>query len=86
MRHWEGIEHELDFTERVALIRCPVLLLVGEHDFICGPVWSRTVHEHVAGSTLHVIPDAGHMPQYEAPDTVRSLILEWLGEGYSAGA
>lgn len=55
----------------------PVLVIVGEQDqpFI-GP--SRQMVAAVAGSTLAVIPDAGHSPQFENTDAWWQILTDWM--------
>jgi pimeloyl-ACP methyl ester carboxylesterase len=54
------------------------LVIVGEHDFVCGPAWNRPIAEGIPGARFEIISGAGHMPQYEAADEVRRIIGEWL--------
>ena len=62
----------------LATIRCPTLVVVGEHDFICGPAWNRPIAAAIPGARYAEIAGAGHMPQYEAPELFRRIILDWL--------
>lgn len=65
-------------------IRVPTLILVGSEDKLTPPKYATFLHEHIAGSQLAVIPDAGHMLMLEAPEAVAAEIrrfLEALEEG-----
>lgn len=42
---------------------------------------ARRVHASLPGSTLRVIPGAGHFPQLEAPDTFVEALLGWANAG-----
>jgi proline iminopeptidase len=42
--------------------------VVGRHDFICSPLQARRLHRGIAGSTLIVIEQAGHLPWLEQPE------------------
>ena len=33
---------------------------------------------------LHVVEDCGHWTQYEAPDRLNALMLDWLGRRFPA--
>jgi proline iminopeptidase len=72
-------EPTIDLRSELPAVRCPTLVIVGEHDFICGPAWNRPIADGIAGSTYAEIAGVGHMPQYEAPDEFRRVVLEWLG-------
>ena len=74
---WEP-EPPIDLRADLARMTCPVLVLVGEHDFICGPVWARAIADSAPTATYHEFPGVGHMPQYEAPDEFRRVVLDWL--------
>ena len=71
-------EPDLDLLPELGAIHCPALILVGEHDFICGPSWSRPIADAIPGAVYAEIPDVGHMPQYKAPDAFRRIVLDWL--------
>ncbi|MGP9822354.1 alpha/beta fold hydrolase [Salinarimonas sp. NSM] len=58
--------------------RGPTLVLCGEDDRLC-PVKRHTLmHELVAGSTLEIVPGAGHLPTLETPDAVNAALARWL--------
>jgi len=67
-----------DHRPLLATVACPTLVLAGEHDYICGPVWAREVAGAIPGARCVEIPGAGHVPQYEAPAAVRAAIDHWL--------
>ena len=81
----DGLDAE-DYRPLAARVHCPTLIVVGEHDFICGPLWNRTLHAAIPGSTYVLIPGVGHIPHYEAPQQVASVVASWLaGEGRAPG-
>ena len=61
------IARQPDDLPDLAAISCPTLVIVGELDlpFVPG---SQLMAEAIPGARLEVIPDAGHSPQFEAPD------------------
>jgi proline iminopeptidase len=81
-RAWE--EHDyaagINVTDQLAQISCPTLVLVGRHDWICGPVWAQVLADHVPDVRLHVFEESGHMPEYEEPEAFVAVIEEWLAE------
>ncbi len=68
----------VDLRPALGKVRCPTLVVCGEHDFICGPVWNRPIAVGIEGAELHVIAETGHCPQYEAPDEFRSVLFDWM--------
>lgn len=68
----------VDLRPVLGEVRCPTLVVCGEHDFICGPVWNRPIADGIEGAEFHVVAETGHCPQYEAPGDFRSVLFEWL--------
>ena len=78
-RAWEP-EPPIDLLPDLARIQCPALVIVGEHDWICGPAWNRPIAEAM-GARYVEVAGTGHLPQYEAPDRFRAAIDDWLTAG-----
>jgi proline iminopeptidase len=81
LRFWEPLESSTDLRPIVARIACPTLVVVGEYDFVCGPVWNRPIAAGIPGATYAEIPGVGHIPHYEAPETFRRVLFDWLESG-----
>jgi 3-oxoadipate enol-lactonase len=60
-------------------IKCPVLLIVGENDWIIGLAQGREAHEAIRGSKLVVLP-TGHAAPIESPDEFNVAVVEFLNE------
>jgi pimeloyl-ACP methyl ester carboxylesterase len=73
-RHPEGVAG--DFTPRLATLRCPALMLVGNEDPM-GPVASEIIHHHLPGSRLEVLP-GGHWLHVESAQRVLHSIRDFL--------
>jgi proline iminopeptidase len=56
----DGNLKSVEYTERLATIKVPTLILVGDHDE-CDPSLSRAMQEKITGSEIVVLPTAGHM-------------------------
>ncbi|WP_180931250.1 alpha/beta fold hydrolase [Streptomyces sp. AJS327] len=56
------------------LAHLPVGLIVGERDPIFPPAALREAFSHVADLGIHEIPDAGHSPYLEKPETFNALL------------
>jgi len=69
---------ELQFGARINQITQPTLILWGEHD----QVFPLRVGEQLTGQLPHaswqVIPNAGHLPQWEQPEAVNQAIRQFL--------
>jgi pimeloyl-ACP methyl ester carboxylesterase len=81
---WEaGADEEVldpPVGDRLGEVRCPTLVLVGEHDVED----MRAIAAHLAGSIdgarLATVADASHLPSLERPVEVNDLLLSFLGE------
>jgi pimeloyl-ACP methyl ester carboxylesterase len=58
----------------------PTLIICGAEERNAPVKHSEYLHTHIAGSTLNVIPGAGHYVQREKPEEVNQAIAEWLTE------
>ncbi len=67
-----------DSTPTLAKIDLPTLIIVGEQDAITPPDASRDMHAKIAGSTLEIIPNAGHMAPVEQPQAFASAMQRFL--------
>ncbi len=73
----EAIIARPDSRSLLASISLPTLIIVGEGDQITPPEVAREMHEGTAGSTLLVVPHAGHMALLEQPEPVHAALREW---------
>lgn len=74
---WEMIaDYSVDFE--VNPIDCPTLILVGEQDGNTPPQASEILAKLIPRSELHVVPGAGHMLPFEAPEVVNEHLLAFL--------
>ena len=76
----EAMKGRPDSTGELAAIKVPTLIIVGENDGVTPPEASRKMHEHIGGSRLVVIPEAGHLSNLEAPEAFNGALAEFLGE------
>jgi 3-oxoadipate enol-lactonase len=76
----EAMKTRPDSTSGLTKIGVPTLIIVGEEDGLTPPDFSRTMHEHIGGSRLVVIPEAGHLSNLEAPEAFNGALAEFLSE------
>ena len=69
---------ENPLTEEIAAIRCPTLVVVGEHDPYCPPKASQMIADAIPGAELTTINDVGHCMQFEASDSLNNLIADFI--------
>lgn len=75
----EAIRH-LDFIERIAAIKMPTLIMVGEDDPGTPVAFSEAIHARIAGSRLFIIPAARHLCNIEKPQVFNTGLLKFLSE------
>lgn len=65
----------LDFTDRLSTIHCPVTVACGEKD---SPnlAAARRLAKDLPNARLYVVPHAGHELNTDAPDTVAEMVRE----------
>jgi 3-oxoadipate enol-lactonase len=64
-------------SPNLSKIKCPVLLVVGENDWIMGLAQGEEAHEAIPGSKLVVLP-TGHAAPIESPDKFNVAVVEFL--------
>ncbi|MFI5414448.1 MAG: alpha/beta fold hydrolase [Candidatus Lutacidiplasmatales archaeon] len=67
-------------SERLASIRAPTLVMVGERDLPDFREISLRLGKGIPGARLVVVPGSGHMLNMEAPETFNEHLLEFLSE------
>lgn len=64
----------MDLRPALASIDVPAVVIVGTRDLLTPPRLARTLAAGIPGARLVVLPGAGHMLPFEAPDTVVEAI------------
>ncbi len=66
-------------TDRLAAIRCPVLVLQGEADEYATPAQVEAIAHGVGGPVrTRLLPGAGHVPHHQAREATCAAILDFL--------
>ncbi|UCC77840.1 MAG: alpha/beta fold hydrolase, partial [Anaerolineales bacterium] len=71
---------EEQVVERLGQIKMPVLILFGEQDKVVPPGNAGLLAQKIANSTVHLVPNAGHMYPLEAPQATVEIIHAFLSE------
>jgi 3-oxoadipate enol-lactonase len=74
----EAMKRRADSTDDLTTIDVPTLVIVGERDAITPAAAARTMHEHVGGSQLVVVPEAGHISNLEGPAAFNGAVAAFL--------
>jgi pimeloyl-ACP methyl ester carboxylesterase len=67
-----------DWTERIASIRVPTLIIHGDQDLLDLTV-PESIKQLIPGSEVAIIHHAGHMPFWEAPEEFFARVETFLG-------
>src|SRR5579872_7013387 len=67
-----------DCMARLHEISLPTLIICGADDSATPVKYSQYLHNHIAGSTLRIIANAGHYVFREQPEAVNRAMEEWL--------
>jgi pimeloyl-ACP methyl ester carboxylesterase len=79
LRHFANVGYgDFDYTDKLAGVGAPTLVIVGELDRTTTPRAARVLNEGVPGSRLEVIPAVGHMSFVEAPEEYVSRVRRFL--------
>lgn len=65
----------LDFTDRLSTIHCPVTVACGAKDYP-NLAAARRLAKDLPNARLYVVPHAGHELNADAPDTVAEMVRE----------
>lgn len=74
-----------DLSSRLAEIRCPTLIVCGEHDNLTPIRMSQFMQQRIKGSELRIIEAAAHCSSAEQPDEFNRIIVQFLETTEKAG-
>lgn len=69
---------KLDFTEAIAGIGIPALVLCGAEDKMTPPSFSEFLRDHLPGARLALIEGAGHFVMLENPEAFNAALADFL--------
>lgn len=73
---WNGLK--TDYTARLSSIRCPALIVHGDHDAGVPIARARAAAELIPDGELKVVAGAGHWVQRDQPDVVIEAMTDFL--------
>lgn len=68
----------LNYLERLAEVKKPALIIVGEDDHGTPVAASKAMHQRIPGSRLVVLPSAAHLSNLEQPEAFNNALIEFL--------
>jgi pimeloyl-ACP methyl ester carboxylesterase len=66
-------------SRRIAELKLPTLIIWGGRDRLIPPDTAERFHRDIAGSTMVIFDDLGHMPQEEDPVRTSEAVKQFLG-------
>ena len=73
-----ALKYRRDQCETLKAINVPTDIICGEDDRLCPVSRHEFMHDLIAGSTLSIIPGAGHLPTLEQPKMTNRILEKWL--------
>jgi proline iminopeptidase len=67
----------VEYLDRLATIKVPTLILVGDHDQ-SDPAMSKEMQARIAGSQLVILPNSGHMTFVDQPEAFVKAVNDFL--------
>lgn len=82
IRAWlvSGDTEPFDVRTRLPALDKPVLVLVGAHDFICGPRWAAMLHDLIPGAQLVTFGRSGHFAHLEQEADFADAVVSFSDE------
>ena len=68
----------MDQTDDLAGIVAPTLVISGADDPVTTPAMAFDLHQHIAGSSLTVLPSAAHLANLEQPERFTAAVVDHL--------
>ncbi len=75
----QGMAARPDSVPTLKTINVPVLAMVGDEDVLTPPLDAELIRQNIAGSSLRVIPRAGHYALFEQHEAAVTVMREFLG-------
>ena len=69
---------DMDLDRQLGAIKTPTLVMVGEQDPSTPVADAAFIHQHIASSSLKIIPGAAHLSNVEQADMFNELLLAFI--------
>jgi pimeloyl-ACP methyl ester carboxylesterase len=81
----EALRDRPDRSGELAAIRCPTLVIAGQHDQVTPAAEMRGMAAAIPGATFVELPEAGHISHLEAPGLFESAVSTFLASTLGGG-
>ena len=71
---------KVDVLDRLKEIKCPALVMVGEHDHGTPPEMARAIQQNLPGSELRILESAAHLSNIEQTAAFNAAMLAFLAK------
>lgn len=82
----KGDDAPFDVRLELPDLRVPALVIVGAHDFICGPRWSDTLVDLIPDARCAAFDNAGHFVHLECPYAFADAVVAFVHQDVRAAA
>ncbi|MEL6915660.1 MAG: alpha/beta fold hydrolase [Pseudomonadota bacterium] len=82
LRQSRALQRRRDQQSTLRKIKCPALVMCGEHDTLCTPDRHHFMAELIPYATFKVVGSAGHLPPLEQPQVTTDLLRDWLRQPF----
>jgi len=76
----KGVFSRQGVYDEIVSITKPTLIVVGEEDIATLPAKAERIHHQITGSTLVVVPGAGHSSSIEQPAAINAAMEEFYND------
>jgi len=80
VRQQTAIMTRIDSRPSLAAIRCPTLVVGGEHDALMPPDRAAEMVAGISNARQLVVPDCGHLSTLEQPEVLTRALTEFFGD------
>jgi len=71
---------DVNFTNRLSEIKCPVCIMAGSLDLLKGPAYAAILKNGIPHAELHILQGAGHASCWERPQEFNTIVLGFLSK------
>ena len=80
LEHKNFLRHNI--KKNLKDVKCPTVIIAGSLDLITPAIMSKTMHEIIPNSELHIIQNAGHLAMIEQKDEVNEILVNFVKNYY----